>query len=176
MRKKILTWLFSVPFSMSPLYAAEDFTSYIMDETVVTATLTETPLKNIPAAVEVIGSEEIGESGATTLHQVLTEAQSVNLEAVSGRQSTARLRGLSSSNTLVMIDGMRLPSGFQDKVDLGEIPAGWIDRIEIVRGPASALYGSDAIGGGDQRHYQKAFRTAGCLVFQPVRVEHGRRR
>lgn len=147
MRKKILTWLFSVPFSMSPLYAAEDFTSYIMDETVVTATLTETPLKNIPAAVEVIGSEEIGESGATTLHQVLTEAQSVNLEAVSGRQSTARLRGLSSSNTLVMIDGMRLPSGFQDKVDLGEIPAGWIDRIEIVRGPASALYGSDAIGG-----------------------------
>ncbi|MBO8093298.1 MAG: TonB-dependent receptor [Prosthecochloris sp.] len=147
MRKKILACLFSVPFSLSSLYASDAPRHYIMDETVVTATLTQTPLKNIPAAVEVIDSEEIGKSGAMTLHQVLTEAQSVNLEAVSGRQSTARLRGLSSNNTLVMIDGMRLPSGFQDKIDLSEIPAGWIDRIEIVRGPASALYGSDAIGG-----------------------------
>lgn len=147
MRKKNLIWLFSLPFSLSTLCAAEVPKHYVMDETVVTATLTETQLKSIPAAVEVIDREEVQESGAMTLHQVLTEAQSVNLEAVSGRQSTARLRGLNSSNTLVLIDGMRLPSGFQDKVDLAEIPAGWIEKIEIVRGPSSALYGSDAIGG-----------------------------
>lgn len=128
-------------------HAGETTQHHRMDEVVVTATLSETPVKEIPAAIEVITREEISEMGVETLHQVLTEAQSVNLEPVSGRMSTARLRGLNSSNTLVMIDGMRLPSGFQDKVDMGEVPAGLIERIEIVRGPGSALYGSDAIGG-----------------------------
>ena len=143
-------------FILSLLFAAGSFLegnadaavySHTMREMVVTATLSETEIGNIPAAIEVIPGRDITDMGSETLHQVLTEAQSVNLEPVSGRMSIARLRGLSSSNTLVLIDGMRLPSGFQDKVDLGEIPAGWIDRIEIVRGPASALYGSDAIGG-----------------------------
>ena len=128
-------------------HAGETAQHHRMDEMVVTATLSETPVKKIPAAIEVITREEIAEMGVETLHQILTEAQSVNLEPVSGRMSTARLRGLSSSNTLVMIDGMRLPSGFQDEIDLGEIPAGLIERIEIVRGPGSAIYGSDAIGG-----------------------------
>ncbi len=146
--RKTLGFLLLYGFVLSsPLHAADIPKKAYMEEMVVTATLTETPLSEIPAAVEVIESEEIAAMGATTLHQVLTEAQSVNLEVVSGRQSTARLRGLSSKNTLVMIDGMRLPSGFQDRIDLGEIAAGWIERIEIVRGPASALYGSDAVGG-----------------------------
>ncbi len=147
MRKKIMPLLLTLPFGCSSLHAADESMVHVMDETVVTATLSDTKIDRIPSPVEVITRKEISDMGAETLHQVLTEAQSVNLESVSGRQSTARLRGLSSSNTLVMIDGMRLPSGFQDKVDLGEIPSGSIERIEIVRGPASALYGSDAIGG-----------------------------
>lgn len=134
-------------FSAAPLRAQESVSGYTLEETVVTATLAETPLGRIPAAVEVITSRDIEEMGAETLHQILFEAQSVALEATSGRQSVARLRGLSGSSTLVMVDGVRLPSGFQDKVDLVEIPAGLIERIEIVRGPGSALYGSDAIGG-----------------------------
>ena len=138
--------LFGLGISQA-VFAENTQPSHVMKEVVVTATLSETPVDKIPAAIEVISREEIAGMGVETLHQVLTEAQSVNLEPVSGRMSTARLRGLSSSNTLVMIDGMRLPSGFQDKVDLGEIPAGLIERVEIVRGPGSALYGSDAIGG-----------------------------
>lgn len=129
----------------APLHA-EEAGSFTLDETVVTATLSETEIGKVPAAVEVISSQEIAEMGAETLHQILAEAQSVALEPTSGRQSTVRLRGLSGS-VLVLLDGVRLPSGFQDKVDLVEIPAGIVERIEIVRGPGSALYGSDAIGG-----------------------------
>ncbi len=149
MRKKrwFFCFLLFTAGSSRAVIAEEPGYSHVMNEMVVTATLSETEIGNIPAAIEVISREEIADMGLETLQEVLTEAQSVNLEAVSGRMSTARLRGLGSSNTLVMIDGMRLPPGFQDKVDLGEIPAGWIERIEIVRGPASALYGSDAIGG-----------------------------
>ena len=147
MMKKLCSFMAFAVCCSDLAHAGETVQHHRMDEVMVTATLSDTPVKKIPAAIEVITREEITEMGVETLHQVLTEAQGVNLEPVSGRMSTARLRGLSSSNTLVMIDGMRLPSGFQDKVDLGEIPAGLIEKIEIVRGPGSALYGSDAIGG-----------------------------
>lgn len=147
MVRKLCSFMVLVACGSVLAHAGETTQYHPVDEMVVTATLSETPVKEIPAAIEVITREEILGMGVETLHQILTEAQSVNLEPVSGRMSTARLRGLSSSNTLVMIDGMRLPSGFQDKVDLGEIPAGLIERVEIVRGPGSALYGSDAIGG-----------------------------
>ncbi len=127
--------------------AAEPAKYYETGEVVVTATLNRTPVSQIPLAVEVIGSEEIAGSGAKTAADVLTGAQSVNLEAASGRQSVARMRGLGSRHALVLIDGMRLTSGFQDFVDLSEIPAGMIERIEVVRGSGSALYGSDAVAG-----------------------------
>jgi len=120
---------------------------YETGEVVVTATLSETQVSQIPAAIEVISKAEIAESGAKTVADVLTEVQSVSLEPASGRQSVARMRGLGSRHTLVLIDGMRLTSGFQDFVDLSEIPAGMIERVEVVRGSASALYGSDAVAG-----------------------------
>lgn len=129
------------------LFAAQSQNGVQADEIVVTATLNDTPVSKIPAAVQVINRKEITESGSATLSDVLTEAQSVTLEPTNGRLSVARLRGLNSRNTLVLIDGMRLYGGFQGYLDLGEIPAGMIERIEIIRGSGSALYGSDAIGG-----------------------------
>jgi len=147
MKKKEYVLLALLLTIAAPLRAEESRSRFTLEETVVTATLADTPLSKVPAAVEVITADEIEEMGAETLHQVLTEAQSVTLEPTSGRQSVVRMRGLGSSSALVMLDGVRLPSGFQDKVDLVEIPAGIIERIEIVRGPGSALYGSDAMAG-----------------------------
>jgi len=130
-----------------PVHAEAEGSSFTLDQTVVTATLSEASLDEVPAAVEVITADKIDEMGAETLHQVLSEAQSIMLEQTSGRQSVVRMRGLGAGSVLVLLDGVRLPSGFQDKVDLVEIPAGLIERIEIVRGSGSALYGSDAIAG-----------------------------
>lgn len=121
--------------------------TYEVNEIVITATLSEKPVSEIPASIEVITEAEIQEIGARTLTDVLFEAQSTTLEPTNGRLSVARLRGLSSKNTLILIDGVRQPSGFQDYVDLGEIPVGMIQQIEVVRGSSSALYGSEAIGG-----------------------------
>ncbi|NTV26055.1 MAG: TonB-dependent receptor [Chlorobiaceae bacterium] len=118
------------------------------DEVVVTATRTPNPVSKLPMAVEVITRQQIEESGAMNLSDVLEEAQGVNaLEPTNGRLGVASLRGLDSRLTLVLVDGIRLTQGFQGYSDLREIPAGIIDRVEIVRGAGSALYGSDAVGG-----------------------------
>lgn len=128
--------------------AADTVPGWTADEIVITATRTENPVSKLPMAVEVITREKIAESGALNLADVLAEAEDVNaLEPVNGRLGVAKLRGLGSSLTLVLIDGYRLQSGFQGYSDLREIPAGMIERIEIVRGSGSALYGSDAVGG-----------------------------
>jgi outer membrane receptor for ferrienterochelin and colicins len=128
--------------------AAETAGEYKTDEIVVTATRTLNPVSKLPVAVEVITRQQIEESGALNLEDVLSEAHDVHaLEPTNGRLGVARLRGLDSRLTLVLIDGYRLPSGFQGYVDLREIPSGIIERIEIVRGAGSTLYGSDAVGG-----------------------------
>lgn len=121
--------------------------TYKAAEMVVTATLSESRSTDVPMSVQVFDAEEIADMGSRTLNEVLFEAQGLTLEPTNGRLSTARLRGLSSKNTLILMDGMRLPSGFQDYIDLGEIPTGMIGQVEVVRGSGSALYGSDAIGG-----------------------------
>ena len=134
--------------AFSQAQAAEVPASWQSDEIVVTATRTPNPVSKLPMAVEVITRQQIEESGSMNLADALAEAEDVNaLEPVNGRLGVAKLRGLDSSLTLVLIDGYRLQSGFQGYSDLREIPAGMIERIEIVRGSGSALYGSDAVGG-----------------------------
>jgi outer membrane receptor for ferrienterochelin and colicins len=128
--------------------AAEISPAFQGDEIVVTATRTPNPLSRLPLEVEVITRTQIEQSGALTLSDVLREAQDVNaVEPVSGRLGVAMMRGLDSRMTLVLIDGIRPTSGFQGYIDLHEIPSGIIERVEIVRGAGSALYGSDAVGG-----------------------------
>jgi outer membrane receptor for ferrienterochelin and colicins len=128
--------------------AAETSPAFQGEEIVVTATRTPNPLSRLPSAVEVITHAQIEESGSLNLADILAEAHDVNaVEPTNGRLGVAMMRGLDSRMTLVLIDGIRLTSGFQGYIDLHEIPSGIIDRIEIVRGAGSALYGSDAVGG-----------------------------
>ncbi len=127
--------------------AAEPAEPYQMDEIAVTATLHPTSVHDLPVAVEVIGQDAISQSGSSNLSGVLSESPGLTLQPANGRLSVARLRGLDGKHTLVMLDGIRLDSGFQDYVDLSEIPSSMIDRVEVVRGAGSALYGSEAVGG-----------------------------
>lgn len=108
-------------------------------------------------AVTVISAESLKNLGVTTTEQALqkvTANQSTTVTAssvasYSGHASLASLRGLGAAKTLVLIDGQRLASNvvFGAGVDLNGIPFAAIDRIEILREGASALYGSDAIAG-----------------------------
>jgi outer membrane receptor for ferrienterochelin and colicins len=114
---------------------------------VVTATMTEKEVNKVPAAVEVLDQAEIDEMGAETLADALKESQSLALEGSTGRAMVASLRGLRSNHSLILVDGRRISTGFRNNVDLDVLPINMIQRIEIVRGPTSALYGSDAVGG-----------------------------
>ena len=127
---------------------ASNLSSVDMDEMVVTATMTPKELTAVPGAFEVITAEQIEMTGAETLDEVLEDALGVVLEPVAGRGMIPQIRGLSNKRVLVMIDGMRFSTGFRDTtVDFSEFSTEFVERIEIVRGPSSALYGSEAIGG-----------------------------
>ena len=139
--------LMTVLLPGSALAEDPEETVYELEEFVVTATMTERDIEQVPASMEVITRTEIEEMGAETVAEALKEAQSLTLQGVSGRGTVASLRGLSTKHTLVLVDGKRLSTGFRNNMDLGEIPTSMIERIEIVRGPSSALYGSDAVGG-----------------------------
>ena len=116
-------------------------------ERAVTATMVEMELVKIPAAVEVITEKEIEEKGALTVADALQESQSLYLQGDSERALAASLRGLRTKYTLVLVDGRRVAPGLRENIDLDDLPTSMIDRIEVVRGPTSSLYGSDAIGG-----------------------------
>jgi outer membrane receptor for ferrienterochelin and colicins len=116
------------------------------EEVVVTGTRTPRPLGTSPVAVEVIGQEEIARSGAYDVAELLENQ--AGLDIVRNQfGATVRLRGLNENQTLVLVDGQRLVGRTGGAQDLSRIPVEDIERIEIVKGPASALYGADALGG-----------------------------
>jgi len=117
-------------------------------EVVVTATRTETDASNVSTFVTVVRPEDLPVRPRTAA-EMLRAVPGLKLSRYGGgaNLASASIRGSSANQVLVMIDGVRLNSARGDGVDLSDIPAQIIDRIEIVRGGSSALYGSDAMGG-----------------------------
>ena len=114
---------------------------------VVTATATEKTLKEVPGVVEIITRQDIEDMNALTLADAVENATGLIVRTESGRNKRASIRGTNTKHTLILIDGRRLASGFKTYTGMEQIPAEMIDHIEVARGTASALYGSDAIGG-----------------------------
>ena len=124
-----------------------------MGEVVVTATRDNQETRKAPANVTVITAEEINNSGATTVTDVLDKIESIQIHTYSGNSSQAYIdmRGIGGDNpygkTLILLDGRRLNRTDMASINWLEIPVNTIERIEIVRGPGSVLYGDAAIGG-----------------------------
>ncbi len=115
----------------------------------VTATRQSQPIADVLADITVIGPEEIARSGAQGLADLLQRQPGVEIvqNGGPGAVSGVFLRGANSAQTLVLVDGLRLASSTSGTTALEAIPLDQIERIEILRGPASSLYGADAIGG-----------------------------
>ncbi len=115
---------------------------------VTTSTKTEKKISEVPMIVEVITAEELEESNAKTVMEALNLVNGVNAIQDSGSwgNNGVQLRGMKKKHTLVLIDGQRFYGG-HNCVDLSTIPVEMIEQIEIVKGPFSSLYGSDAMGG-----------------------------
>jgi vitamin B12 transporter len=115
----------------------------------VTALRAEQPLTDLLADVTVIGPEEIARAGPGGLVSLLQRQPGIEVVANGGpgSASTVFMRGANAAQTLVLVDGLRVSSSTSGTTSLEAIPLEQIERIEILRGPASSLYGADAIGG-----------------------------
>jgi vitamin B12 transporter len=144
MQKLLFT---SIALLLSPCYAANNIIT--QPEVVVTATRSAKTLGEQLASVTVFNRQQIEQSQATTLPELLRTAAGVNIVSYGGLGQTASvfLRGTNSDHVLVLIDGVKIGSATLGTAPLQDIPLNQVERVEIVRGPRSSLYGSEAIGG-----------------------------
>ena len=119
----------------------------IEDIYVTTATKTQKNIDGVSASVVVITEKDIEKMGAESLKDVIKNTSGINLQSSSKSKSKVSIRGMGADGTLFLIDGRRLAGEVQNPYDLDRIPASSIERIEIVKGPMSSLYGADATGG-----------------------------
>ncbi len=120
--------------------------TYIYDEVVVTGTRTPYLLKDVPVTTEVIRTEDAIQTGATTVDQALNSAVGINIDNnFSG--SGASLRGIDPTRVLILVDGEKMVGRVRGAIDLAQISLANVEKIEVVKGVGSTLYGSDAIGG-----------------------------
>ena len=152
--KKLLTA--AVLVSMLPgglAFAEETLPLYTLDAVVVTATRTENDVKNVPASTQIITSSDIKKSGATNVRDAITDFANITMtKKVRGGGHEIIVRGMSTDKSLIMVNGHRVAneadgSGLGNANALDRINVDNIEKIEIVKGPSSALYGSEAMGG-----------------------------
>ena len=120
-----------------------------LDPVAVTATRQSQPIADVLADLTVIGPEEIARAGVLSLTELLQRQPGVEIVQNGGPGSVSGvfLRGANRGQTLVLIDGVRMSSSSAGATTLEAIPLDQVERIEVLRGPASSLYGADAIGG-----------------------------
>jgi vitamin B12 transporter len=120
-----------------------------LDELVVTATRSEQPLAQALSHTTVITRQQIEASQAVDLPALLKNLAGIEIYQSGGigKQSSLFLRGSNSSHTLVLLDGVRINSATAGTTQIDQLMLDQIERIEVVRGNVSSLYGSDAIGG-----------------------------
>ena len=138
------------------LYAVEKENNETkLDGVVVSASGFSQQIKEAPASISVISGDELTKDSFTSLHSIAQKVPGVNVVGgEDGAASGISIRGMEKSQTLVLIDGKRVNSSSANpKGGAGDMnsnfipPAEAIERIEVIRGPMSSLYGSDAVGG-----------------------------
>ncbi|MGB7482098.1 MAG: TonB-dependent receptor [Castellaniella sp.] len=116
---------------------------------VVTASRSPEPLADVVGDVTVIGQDQLTEARGDSMVEIIGRAPGVQFTSNGGPQTVTSLflRGTNSAHTLVLIDGMRINGSTAGSVHFPALDPAMVERIEILRGAASSLYGSDAIGG-----------------------------
>jgi len=150
---KLFAAVLAVPITFLPLRpaGAQQGAPVVLPTIAVSPTLIPTPTAEVASSVTVISGEEIARMQRRTVTDVLMTVPGLNVvqSGSPGTLTAVFIRGTNSYHTKVLIDGMEVgdPSTTNGAIDLGHLMAYDIERIEILRGPQSGLYGSDAIGG-----------------------------
>lgn len=144
--------IFMLGSLLSHAQTGDTIKNYLINEVVISATRTEKKILEIPKSVSLITKQEIRSSGAASLAELISSQESLSIigsNQTPGSNQSFFLRGIDGEHTIIMIDGIRIsdPSSNTNSLDLSEISLIDVDRVEIVRGSHSTLYGSSAIGG-----------------------------
>ncbi|HBS88808.1 MAG: hypothetical protein A2W91_03960 [Bacteroidetes bacterium GWF2_38_335] len=128
-----------------------DTTPVMIDEVVVTATRGERIVKNVPGKIDIISSEKIQASPVLNIDDILRTSANVYVNrswGIFSKNSSVTMRGLESSDrTLILIDGVPKNKLSGGSVNWHNVNPDEVERIEVIKGPASALYGTNAMGG-----------------------------
>lgn len=148
MSSRLLSVAIASALSLPALAHAADAATDL-DQVLVTATRTQISVEDSVVPAQVIDRAEIERSQATSLAQLLQGRAGIGVsnQGGLGKLTTLNLRGSESDHVLVLVDGVRIGSASAGLAAFQDLPLSQIERIEIVRGPRSSLYGSDAIGG-----------------------------
>ena len=123
-----------------------------LDEIVVTATRMEEPVRQVPKNITVITSKDIEQAPSNNIVDLLNREVGINLRSLFGsdKQAVIDIRGMgatAASNVVVMVDGVRMNSPDLSGFDFSTIPLEMIERIEVIRGGGSVMYGDGSVGG-----------------------------
>lgn len=149
-----------------------------LKEVVITATRTETRTDELVSDVVVVTRAQIEQSTARTLPEILARSAGLQISSNGGlgKSSNIYIRGTEARHTILLIDGVRFGSATTGTPTWENIPLGMIERIEVLKGPASALYGSDGAGGvvqiftrnGTQGFFPTAALTLGSNAYSQL--------
>lgn len=123
----------------------EDF--FQTEQIVVTATRSEKLMEDVPVVTELVTREEIEEKGAEDLAEVLEDRPGIAIESGATGGKFLYMNGVDSRRLLVMVDNVPVSGKLNNRIQLNLIDSDNIEHVEIVKGPGSALYGNDAMGG-----------------------------
>ena len=149
--KLFITFTGFVLFSFFSLFAQEKVidTTKIeeLKEVIITAQYTPQSEKNAVYKVKSISSETIEQKGATNLRELLQQELNIDLSQNSVFGTSVEIQGISKENIKILIDGVPVIGRLNGVVDLNQINLATIERVEVVEGPVSVFYGTDAMGG-----------------------------
>jgi vitamin B12 transporter len=159
--------LTSLALAMAACYAHAESASSPADTVVVTATRTPQALANVISDTITISAEQISESGAGSIVDLLQRQRGIEIarNGGAGTASSVYIRGANSNQNIVLVDGVRIGSSTTGAANWSAIPLTAIDHIEIVYGPLSSLYGADAIGGVIQIFTKKGKGAPSVTAF-----------
>lgn len=152
-------WLLILALILSQALIAQKSKTDTLDgrseDVIITATRTERKLSNIAVPAIVVGQKQIQQSGSLRLNDILQEQTGLFITSGTGSGAVGggvfgngiQLQGLSADYTMILLDGEPLIGRQGGVMDLSRFAVGNIRKIEIIKGPASSLYGSEAMGG-----------------------------
>lgn len=147
--------LASAASAASPVAEADSLSGFdsLLNEVVVTGTRVPRLLKDTPVQTILLTSKDIERSDATGIEDLLqNEMPGVEFSYSMNQQTHMNFAGFGGQNVLFLVDGERLAGETMDDVDFSRISMNGVERVEIVRGASSALYGSNAAGSGQHHH------------------------